>query len=543
VASTTGDGVWARSRRPLTAGLVLAITLVGFEALAVATVMPDVEDDLGGVALYGWVFSAFFLGNVVGIVAAGHGADRHGPARPFAIGIALFAAGLLGAGSAPSMALLVAARAVQGLGAGAIPAIAYVAIGRAYPAELQARMFAVMSTAWVVPSVAGPSVSAAVSQALGWRWVFLGLLPLVAANAVTTTRSLRPLDHRSRDDHADHRAAALVLAVGAGLVLGAASSRSPLCAVPLAVAGAYLGGRAFTRLMPAGTLRLQRGMPAAVALRGVIAFAFFGADAFVTLTLTDVRGTSIAFGGLALTGAALAWTAGAWIQAHRVEAVGPRTFVRAGAATIACGVGGMILVANTSVPLAAAIVAWSLAGFGMGIAYAPLSLVVLADAPPGREGAASASLNLSETLGVALGTGASGAVVAAGDATGWAVATSLTIAFAMCGAIALAVSAAARRTPGALGKAVSSSEPPGSRARMPDEPLVPSLDAEGIPDHEGPLPEKARTGDAQEGLYPPAEDGYAGADEFGTTAEEQREGESLAAKLARETPDVGDAPA
>jgi hypothetical protein len=73
-----------------------------------------------------------------------------------------------------------------------------------------------------------------------------------------------------------------------------------------------------------------------------------------------------------------------------------------------------------------------------------------------------------------------------------------------------------------------------------DEPLIPSLEAEGIPDHEGPLPEKAATGDAQEGLYPPDDDEYVGADEFGTTAEEQRQGQTLAAKLARERPDVGD---
>jgi hypothetical protein len=71
-----------------------------------------------------------------------------------------------------------------------------------------------------------------------------------------------------------------------------------------------------------------------------------------------------------------------------------------------------------------------------------------------------------------------------------------------------------------------------------DEPLSPSLEAEGIPDHEGPLPQKAATGDAQEGLYPPADDEYLGADEFGTTAEEQRAGQTLAAKLARERPDT-----
>ena len=77
------DGVWAPARRRLTTGLVLTITLVAFEALAIATVMPVVSDDLGGLGLYGWVFSGFFLGNLLGIVLAGEAADRRGTRLPF----------------------------------------------------------------------------------------------------------------------------------------------------------------------------------------------------------------------------------------------------------------------------------------------------------------------------------------------------------------------------------------------------------------------------------------------------------------------------
>src|SRR5438552_7637013 len=76
-------GLWAPQRRALTTGLVLTITFVASEALAVVTVMPVVARDLGGLRLYGWVFSAFMLGSVVGIVAAGREADRRGPAVPF----------------------------------------------------------------------------------------------------------------------------------------------------------------------------------------------------------------------------------------------------------------------------------------------------------------------------------------------------------------------------------------------------------------------------------------------------------------------------
>src|SRR6202011_3936024 len=142
-------GLWAPQRRALTVGLVLTITFVASEALAVVTVMPVVARDLGGLRLYGWVFSAFMLGSVVGIVAAGREADRRGPAIPFVAGLVLFGSGVAAAGLAPSMEVLVAGRALQGLGAGAVPAVAYASIGRSLPGPLQARMMAVLSTAWV----------------------------------------------------------------------------------------------------------------------------------------------------------------------------------------------------------------------------------------------------------------------------------------------------------------------------------------------------------------------------------------------------------
>src|ERR1700681_2110235 len=123
-------GLWAPQRRALTTGLVLATTFIAFEALAVITIMPQVARDLGGLDLYGWAFSAFMLGSLVGTVAAGREADRVGPARPYVAGLVLFGSGLAVAGLAPSMAVLVLGRFLQGLGAGAVPAIAYVAIRR-----------------------------------------------------------------------------------------------------------------------------------------------------------------------------------------------------------------------------------------------------------------------------------------------------------------------------------------------------------------------------------------------------------------------------
>ncbi len=175
---------------------------------------------------------------------------------------------------------------------------------------------------------------------------------------------------------------------------------------------------AFHRLTPPGTLRAERGLPAAVLLRGVLTFAFFCADAYVPLALQDWRGLSPAVAGLALTGATLSWTAGAWVQARRIAVWGAGRLVRTGFVTVVVGIAAFALVLSPSVPVAVGVAAWTVAGFGMGLGYAPLSLTVLREAPPGGEGAATSGLQLSDVLGTALGTGVGGALIAFGHGAG-----------------------------------------------------------------------------------------------------------------------------
>jgi MFS family permease len=449
----TGDGVWAPGRRRLTAALVLTITLVAFESLAIATVMPVVADDLGGLGLYGWVFSGFFLGSLLGIVLAGRAADRRGTRLPFAAGLVLFSVGLVIGGAASSMGMLVAGRVAQGLGAGVIPAVAYASVARGYPPQLRPRVFAVFSTAWVVPGVIGPAAASAIEHATSWRVVFLALLPLVALAAFL---ALPVLSDRGRgavadddDGPDDRRRTAAVLVVGVAAVLGGLGAHQAGVAVALVAAGAVPAVWAFVRLVPEGTLSLHPGLPAAVATRGILTFAFFGTDAYVSLAVTDVHGAETWVAGLALTAATLAWTTGAWVQQRVVAERGPRWLVRRGFVALALGIGGMI-VALGPVPVAVTIAAWAMGGLGMGLSYAPISATVLGAAAPGQEGKASASMQLTDVLGVALGTGLAGVFVALGDGRGWATGSSLTIAFLVTLAVAVGGTAAAGRLPHAL---------------------------------------------------------------------------------------------
>ena len=451
----SADGVWAPSRRRLSLGLVLTITLVAFESLAISTVMPVVADDLGGLGLYGWVFSGFFLGNLFGIVMAGRSADVRGTAFPFAVGLGLFSLGLLVGGLAPSMSVLVAARVAQGVGAGAIPAVAYASVGRAYPALLRPRVFAVFSTAWIIPGLVGPAASSAIAEAVSWRGVFLALLPLVALAAAMTLPALtrvvpdvaRP--GKAGDPVADQRGTALVLIAGVAAVLVAAGGPSAAVAAGLVVVGVPVAAAAFLRLVPAGTVRLAPGIPAAVLVRGILTFAFFGTDAYVSLTFQEVRDQPTWVAGAALTGGTIAWTIAAWVQQRLVHTIGPRRLVMAGFGFLAIGVLGM-LGAQDLLPVPVAIAVWAVAGFGIGLSYSPLSVTVLGLAEPGREGSASASLQLTDVLGVSLGTGVGGAFVAVAEAQGWEVRTALELAFAVTLAAALAGIAAARRLPVAL---------------------------------------------------------------------------------------------
>ena len=414
--------LWAPPRRALVTGLVLTITVVASESLAVITVMPAVARDLGGLRLYGWAFSGFMLSSIVGIVAGGRETDKRGPAIPFITGLALFVAGLALAGLAPSMAILVLGRVLQGLGAGAVPSVAYASVGRSLPTPLRARMIAVLSTAWVLPGIFGPAVGAVIAHAFGWRWVFLGLLPVTAVAGLLAVPPLARLgqpdfaaapEHRVSDAVQCSAGAAMTLA---GLTLAVGTSNAWIAAALIA-GGLAVAIPALRRLVPAGTLTARRGLPATVLSRGLLTFAFFGADSYVTLSITAVRHHSTLVGGLAVTGATLAWTGGAWTQARLGDTWEARRLIRTGLMVILIGIVGMILELQPDVPVAVGIVAWTVAGFGMGIANSPILLLVLRQAPPGREGRESVSLNLADVLGTAAGAGVGGAVVAASATT------------------------------------------------------------------------------------------------------------------------------
>ncbi len=400
----------------LLAWILLSISTYGFDLICLTALMPTIRDDLGGEEFYGAVFSVFMLGSIVSLVVAGHLSDRLGPVYPGAIAPALVAAGLVGAALAPSMEMVVLARSLSGLGGGGILSTAYVAAGRGFPPEKRARLFAIIGSGWTIPALVGPWAADAVEAAWGWQWMFVLLVPCALLAAVLAVPIVSSLARPETDPGPLRNVGpAIILAVSASLVLlGAGPSADPagawryLLVAPCAV----VGFAALRRLMPDGTLSARAGLPAAVASRGLLAMAFMTTNSFLPLALVEFLDASVAGAGIVLTVAAVAWTAGAFLQAHLSRAWTPRGTARLGLVLVCAGIIASAAAIRADLSILFGYGTWALGSTGMGLTYNTLSVYALNVAPAGGEGRTAASLQLADPIGTAVGTGVGGAILA-----------------------------------------------------------------------------------------------------------------------------------
>lgn len=418
-------GVLSRPYRALSTGMVALVLLLAFEYLAVATAMPVVARALGGLALYGLAFSGSMAASVIATVAGGRWSDARGPVAPLWTGVGGFTAGLLIAGFAPSMHVLIIGRFVQGIGGGLFSVALYVLVAQVYPSAMHPRVFSLLAAAWVVPSIVGPAITGGVVEHIGWRWIFLGIPVLVAPAAVLLWRGLAgratapPREGTSPAPSPARFWPRLawggVVAVGAALLqYGSGLGERGLV---LLIGGLVVLAFALPRLLPPGAMRAARGFPTVVLLRGLAAGASFAADVFVPLMLTGERGLSPTQAGLFLTGSALSWSLASWIQGRKRY---DRTrLLRVGTTLLAAGITGTSLLVFHQVPLLLGLMAWLVAGFGIGLVYPTLSVLTLELSDPGEEGKNSSSLGIGESVFSVVVIAVTGAIFAGFDTAWW----------------------------------------------------------------------------------------------------------------------------
>jgi MFS family permease len=425
-----------------TLGMFALCAFVAFEATAVVTVMPTVADQLDGIGLYALSFAAPLASGVVGMVAAGSWSDRRGPAAPLAVSLVLFAAGLVVCGLAPTMEVLVAGRFLQGLGGGALTVCLYVLVGLVFPQALRPAVFTSFAAAWVLPTLFGPALAAWVAHAVGWRWVFLGVVAMVAGAAALVAPSLRGLETRAAGSRAPRsRLAWAVAGAAAILALDLLGSREGAIAL-LSVVAAALVLVSLGRLAPSGTLALRRGLPAVIATRGLLAGTFFCGETYIIFVLQARWGLSAGIAGLALTGVGLSWTAGSWVQSRLARHLGDTAAMSYGSVLVLAGILGLTTTVVVHPHQALAVTAYVIAGAGMGLGYPRTSVAMLADSSDSDRGFNSAALSIADSMGGALTIAASGVAFAVATRAG---ADPFVAALAVgCAAGVLAVASAVR---------------------------------------------------------------------------------------------------
>ncbi|MEU5695193.1 MFS transporter [Actinosynnema sp. NPDC020468] len=406
------SSLWDAETRGPTAGIVLLVTLLAFENMGVSTAMPRLVAELDGGDLYAWPFLAFLAASVVATVLSGRFSDLRGPRPSLLFGPGLFLVGLLVAGAAQNMGVLLLGRVLQGFGGGAQIVAVYVLIGLVYAERDRPKVFGLLSTAWVVPSLVGPALSGWLTETLSWRWVFLGLAPLVLLGVLLLVPVLRHLPAHTPAETTRRGLPASALGAGAGVVALSWAAQHPSgWNLVVGVAGLVVLAPSLRVLLPAGTLTARAGLPTTILLRALLAGSFFATEAFIPLTLTSVHGYSAIAAGIPLTVTALGWS-GASVWQGRHPEIPRERLIRIGFSLSAVGIGGVTLVAPSWGPAWATALLWSVAGLGMGLAMSSLSVLTLGASTDADRGFNSSALQISDMLGSALLIGLGGVMVA-----------------------------------------------------------------------------------------------------------------------------------
>ncbi|MCS5734211.1 MFS transporter [Herbiconiux daphne] len=441
------EGVLSRRYRLITIGAFALVFVAAFENLAVTTVMPVISAELDGASLYAVAFSGPLAVSVLGMVLAGNWCDRNGPRVPLYASVALFATGLVVAGTATTMGTMVAGRLVHGVGGGAMTVALYVIVARVYPTALQPKIFGMFAAAWVLPALIGPYLAGVLGETVGWRWVFLGVAALVVPALAMVVPAMRYLAAGAGRAVADAGAAtdagtgadagtatdagtapagpaaggngapgttgtpvpwslsriAWAVALGAAILgLSLSTELEGAAVIVLAAAALVVALVALRPLLPRRTLLGARGLPSVILIRLVLAGGYFAAEVYLPYLLTGEFGLSPSTAGLALTAAGIAWGATSWLQGQIIRSLPTSTALRLGTAFVAGAAGLAAATALLGLPAWVVIAGWAISGAGMGLAYPRLSVLTLTYSEPHRQGFNSAALSIADAAGPAM---------------------------------------------------------------------------------------------------------------------------------------------
>src|SRR5262245_31397265 len=403
------------------AGLMVTLLLAALDQTIVATALPRIVGDLGGLSQYAWVFTAYVLATTVTVPLYGKLGDVYGRRPLILIAIVIFLVGSALCGLAQSMTQLVVFRAVQGCGAGGLIPLALAVIGNIVPPRDRGRYQGLIGAVFAAASIIGPAVGGFIVDNMSWRWIFYVNLP-VGGLALIVISITMP---RRRDVHPrpiDWAGAALLAGATTALLLGLVwggrqypwGSAEVLGALAIAVAVglafALWERRVEEPILPFDVLQ-NRIVLSSVLCMGLIGMAMFGTIAYVPLFVQGVIGTSATSSGVVLTPLMLgavttSFAAGQWVS--RTGRYRPNALV--GPLILALG---MLLLWRMDVNTTNAEAARNMVVAGIGIGSMMQVFVISVQNAVRREqmGSATALTQFSRSIGATVGVTVMGVIV------------------------------------------------------------------------------------------------------------------------------------
>ena len=401
----------------VTAGIMLSLFLASMESTVVATAMPTIVGQLGGLEHYSWVFSAFMLASTTAVPLYGKLSDIYGRRNLYASAMALFLIGSIWCGFATSMTSLIFARALQGIGAGGIMPLAFILIGEMFTLEQRAKMQGLFSGVWGVSSIVGPLLGGFLVDPLSWRWIFfVNVFPGLIAAALVALAWRDHQAHGQERPAVDYAGAALLTVSVVMLLLGLMGSGTSSWlliagAVVLFILLVWVERRAADPVLPLPLFRDLLFTTATV--HGVLTgWALFGSVSFIPLFVQSVMGTSATQAGITLTPLLLGWVTASIIGTRLMLVVGYRRLGLIGTAALAIG-SFLTSQAGMNTSQTSLMVFVTLMGIGMGLSVPAYLIAVQTSVSRRQLGTATSTLQFSRSIGGTLGVSVMGAALSA----------------------------------------------------------------------------------------------------------------------------------
>jgi EmrB/QacA subfamily drug resistance transporter len=418
---TTTHSLSHREILTVFAGLMTAILLAALDQTIVATALPTIVGELGGLRELSWVVTAYLLTSTVAVPLYGKISDLYGRKLLFQAAIVVFLLGSAASGFAQSMGTLIAFRAVQGVGAGGIMALTQTIIGDIVSPRERGRYMGYIGAVFGFSSVVGPLLGGYLVDNFTWRWIFMINVPLGLLALAVTQRNLR-LSFTPRERHIDYAGAALLTAGVTSLLLVMVwgGETYPWDSTPILALGAVgvaaLAGfllterRAEEPILPPELFR-DRVFAVSTAVSFIVGAAMFGAIVFLPLFLQTVTGVSATSSGLLLTPLVAGLLVSVIGSGRIITRWGRyKVFPIVGTAVLTLGL-AMLSTMNVATPQSQVSIYMVVIGLGIGMVMQVLVLAVQNSVDAQHLGTATSAATFFRTIGGTVGVAAFGALL------------------------------------------------------------------------------------------------------------------------------------